>query len=200
MRRPGCYARGRGRAHWKEGALHRPYFAVDEKERSFLARSPERAKEEKSHFDLAKIGPRGAYPGAAPGRRPCTAEARARRRTTLALPKPAQVHSGQAQWPQLGGNGRVFDELTIAANSSSTHVSSPRPSQFLPAVAVDRLPIPTARWYISRRVAYTPGLPAADHQCTSRWRLRCGAKLEELARHTRQLGRCVSCPLLGPRA
>ena len=36
----------------------------------FLARSPERAKEEKSHFALAKIGPRGAYPGAAPGRRP----------------------------------------------------------------------------------------------------------------------------------
>ena len=88
----------------------------------FLARSPERAKEEKSHFDLAKIGPRGAYPGAAPGRRPCTAEARARRRTTLALHKPAQVHPGQPQRPQLGGNGRVFDELTIAANSSSTHV------------------------------------------------------------------------------
>ena len=56
------------------------------------------------------------------GAAPCTAEARARRRTTLALHKPAQVHPGQPQRPQLFGNGRVFDELTIAANSSSTHV------------------------------------------------------------------------------
>ena len=53
---------------------------------------------------------------------PRVAEARARRRTTLALHKPAQVHPGQPQRPQLFGNGRVFDELTIAANSSSTHV------------------------------------------------------------------------------
>ena len=104
------------------GALPRRRPTVADPGIKFLARSPERAKEEKSHFDLAKIGPRGAYPGAAPGRRPCTAEARARRRTTLALHKPAQVHPGQPQRPQLFGNGRVFDELTIAANSSSTHV------------------------------------------------------------------------------